>query len=175
MSHLVVSIFDEELRAEEVRLDLLEREKTHLEDFEDAVVIRRRASGDIKYYHVSHLTLEGIVTGCFFGSLPGIILLNPLFVLFGMAVGAIAGAVSGSMSHAGVSEEWIEELAGYLKPGTSALCVLVGRYPDRVLEKIAGYGGRLYRSYIVEEDEAGLFAVPDALKAEAGRPARGSV
>jgi len=53
----------------------------------------------------------------FLGSLLGVILLNPVFALVGMAAGAIAGAVSGSMSHVGVTEEFIRELAAHLKPG----------------------------------------------------------
>ena len=74
MSDLVVSVFDEEFRAQEVRIDLLKKSKKHLADLDDAVVVRRTASGQVKLHHVSHLTLEGVVGGGFLGSLLGIIL-----------------------------------------------------------------------------------------------------
>jgi uncharacterized membrane protein len=168
MSDLVVSVFDEEFRAQEVRIDLLKRGKKHLADLEDAVVIRRTATDQIKLHHVSTLTLGGIVGGGFLGSLLGVILLNPVFALVGMAAGAIAGAVSGSMSHVGVTEEFIRELAEHLKPGTSALCVLVSRHLDEILEEIAGYGGKVLQSSLLHEDEAKLLAVLDSMKTESG-------
>jgi uncharacterized membrane protein len=85
-----------------------------------------------------------------------------------MATGAIAGAVSGSMSHVGITEEFIRELADHLKPGTSALCVLVSQHPDRIVEEIAGYGGKVLRSSLLHEDEAKLLAVLDSIKPEPG-------
>lgn len=167
MSTLIISVFGEEFRAQEVRIDLLKKGKKHLADLEDAVVIRRNRRGQVKLHHVSHLTLGGMVGGGFLGSLVGIILLNPVFALFGLATGAIAGAISGSMSHAGIGEEFIRELARHLVPGSSALCVLVGDHLDLVLPEIAKYGGRVMQSSLLHEDKDKLLAVLDAIRAEA--------
>jgi uncharacterized membrane protein len=168
MSDLLVSVFGEEFRAQEVRIDLLKKGGKHLADLEDAVVIRRTAPGQIKLHHVSTLTLGGIIGGGFLGSLLGVIMLNPVFALVGMATGAIAGAVSGSMSHVGISGEFIRELAEHLKPGTSALCVLVSQNLDQILEEIAGYGGKVLQSSLLHEDEAKLLAVLDSIKSGTG-------
>ena len=168
MSNLVVSVFDKEFRAHDVRIDLLKKGKKHLADFEDAVVIQITPAGQVKLHSVSHQTLEGFIGGGFLGSLLGLLLLNPVFALFGLATGAIAGAVSGSMSHVGISEEFIRELAEHLKPGTSALCVLVSQHLDQILQEIAGYGGKVLQSSLLHEDEAKLLTVLDSIKSEAG-------
>jgi len=39
MSDLLVILFDDEFKAEEVRLDLLKRQNEHLVDLDDAVVV----------------------------------------------------------------------------------------------------------------------------------------
>ncbi len=160
MSNLIVTVFDEEFRAQEVRIDLLKEKKSrkHLDDLDDAVVVRRTASGHIKLHHVSHLTLEGVVSGGFLGSLLGVILLNPVFALFGLAAGAVVGAVSGSMSHVGISEEFIHELAAHLKPATSALCILVNQHLDEILDELSQYGGRVLKSSLLHQDEERLLA-----------------
>ena len=141
MSNLVVSVFDDEFRAQEVRIDILKRRKEHLADFEDAVVIQISETGQVKLHSVSHLTLEGFIGGGFLGSLLGLLLLNPVFALFGLATGAIAGAVSGSMSHVGISEEFIRELAEHLKPGTwrfaSWLANIWTRFSKRLQDTVA--------------------------------------
>lgn len=173
MSDLVVSVFEEEFRAQEVRIDLLKRGTKHLADLEDAVVIRRTVPGRIKLHHVSTLTLGGFIGGGFLGSLLGIILLNPVFALVGMTAGAIAGAVSGSMSHVGITEGFMRELAEHLKPGTSALCVLVSRHLEEIINEIAGYGGKVLQSSLLHEDEAKLLAMLDSAKLDAAYGATG--
>lgn len=168
MSDLVISVFNEEFRAEQVRIDLLKKEKKHLADFEDAVVIQRTATGEVKLHSISHQTLEGMIGGGFLGTLIGLILLNPVFALFGLATGAIAGAVSGSMSHVGISEEFLQELAEHLKPGTSALCVLVSEHLDKIFQELAGFGGKVLHSSLLHEDEAKLLKVLDSIKSGVG-------
>lgn len=45
MSELVVAVFEDLVKAEEVRLDLLKMDKEHLADLEDAVVLVRKKGG----------------------------------------------------------------------------------------------------------------------------------
>ena len=71
MSELIVTVFANEFRAEEVRLDLLKMQHEHLVDLEDAVVLVRNRRGKVKLHHMSHLTIEGAVSGGFLGTLFG--------------------------------------------------------------------------------------------------------
>jgi uncharacterized membrane protein len=85
-----------------------------------------------------------------------LIFLNPLF---GMAVGAAAGAVSGALTDVGINEKFMKDLAATLKPGSSVLFVLVRQLtPDKVLEELAGTGGKVLQSSLSHEDEAKLQA-----------------
>jgi len=168
MSDLVVCVFPDEVKAEEVRLDLLKRQHEHVIDLEDAVVLVRTRKGKVKLHHVTHLTLGGAVSGGFLGTLLGIMLLNPVFAVFGLATGAVVGAVSGSMSHAGVDEEFIEDLAAHLKPGTSAVCVIVLEHLDKALEELKQFNGKIFQTTLNHMDEAKLQTALEAIKDSAG-------
>ncbi len=169
MSELVVSVFEDELKAEEVRLTLLKKQSEHLVDLEDAVVLVRTRQGKVKLHHVTHFTVTGALGGGFLGTLIGVMLLNPVFALFGLATGAVVGAVSGSLSHAGVDEDFMADLAGHLKPGTSALCVIADEHLDNVLQEVWKFNGKVFRTSLLHEDVARLrAALDDVLAGNAG-------
>lgn len=165
MNELVVCVFPDEIKAEEVRLDLLKREHEHLLDLEDAVVLVRTREGKVKLHHVSHLTLGGALSGGFMGTLLGGLLLNPVLALFGLAAGSVIGAISGSMSHAGIDEDFMKDLAEHLQPGASALCVLVRENLDEVLKELEKYDGKVLQASLLHTDEERLKKELDALKA----------
>ena len=62
-------------------------------DLEDAVVAVKDAKGKVQLHQMVNLTAAGAVGGGFWGSLIGLIFLNPIL---GAALGATAGAVSGA-------------------------------------------------------------------------------
>ena len=166
MSDLLVIVFDDELKAEEVRLDLLKRQDEHLLALDDAVVLVMNKKGKVRLHHVTHLALGGAVSGGFLGALFGLILLNPVFIVLGLTAGAAMGAVSGSSTHLGIDEAFMKELAGHLRPGTSALGVLVRKALGNVLEELKKFNGRVFRTSLSQEDEAKLLAAFDAAKAD---------
>ena len=163
MSTLVVIGYDNEFKAEEVRLTLRKLQKEYLIDLEDAVVAVKDAQGKVKLHQAVNLTAAGAIGGGFWGSLIGLIFLNPLL---GAAVGAAAGAASGALSDVGINDNFMKELASHLKPGTSALFVLVRKAtPDKVLEELKGSGGKVLKTSLSHDDEAKLQAALDAAKA----------
>jgi len=162
MSTLVVIGFDDPFKAEEVRLKLRKLQKDYLIDLEDAVVAVKDESGKVKLHQAMNLTAAGAVGGGFWGALIGLIFLNPLL---GMAVGATAGAVSGTLTDLGIDDAFMKELAGHLKNGSSALFVLVRKAtPDKVLDELAGTGGKVLKSSLSHDDEAKLQAALNAAK-----------
>jgi len=152
MSDLVVVGYDDQFKAEELRLMLWKMQKQYLIDLEDAVVAEK--NDKVKLLQAQNLTANGVFTGGFWGSLIGFIFLNPLL---GLAVGATAGAVSGALSDVGISDKFMKELAESLHPGSSALFVLVrSAAGDKVLEELKGTGGKVLKTSLSHEDEARL-------------------
>lgn len=160
MSTLVVVGYEDRFKAEEVRLKLLKLQKEYLIDLEDAVVVVKDEKGKVKLHQAVNLTAAGAVSGGFWGSLIGLIFLNPLL---GMAVGAATGAASGALSDVGIDDKFMKELAESFAPGTSALFVLVRKStPDKVLEEIKGTGGKVLKTSLSHDDEGRLQAALSA-------------
>lgn len=163
MSTLVVIGYDNVFAAEEVRLKLRKLQADYLIDLEDAVVAVKDQAGKVKLHQAINLTAAGAVSGGFWGSLIGLIFLNPLL---GFAVGASAGAASGALTDIGINDDFMKDLAATLTPGSSALFVLVRKMTaDKVLEAIAGTGGKVLQTSLSHEDEDRLQAAISAGKA----------
>jgi uncharacterized membrane protein len=154
MSTLVVIDYESEVKAEEVRLALLKMQKAYLIDIADAVVVVRDDKGKVKLRQLYNLTAAGAASGGFWGALIGLIFLNPLF---GFALGAAAGAISGALRDVGINDGFMKQLGETLKPGTAALCVLIRQMtPDKVIEELKKFGGTLIQTSLCNENEAKL-------------------
>ena len=162
MSTLAVIGYDNEFKAEEVRLTLRKLQKEYLIDLEDAVVAVKDAQGNVKLHQAVNLTAAGAVGGGFWGSLIGLIFLNPLL---GAAIGAAAGATSGALTDVGINDNFMKDLAAAMTPGSSALFVLVRKAtPDKVLAELQGSGGKVLKTSLSHDDEAKLQAALSAAK-----------
>ena len=162
MSTLVVVGYDDLFKAEEVRLKLMKMQKDYLIDLGDAVVAVKDQSGKVKLHQAVNMTAAGAVSGGFWGTLIGLIFLNPLI---GLAVGATTGAVSGALTDLGIDDKFMKDLAATLKPGSSALFVLVQKAtPDKVLAELSGTGGTILKSSLSHDDEAKLQSALNAGK-----------
>ena len=68
-----------------------------------------------------------------------------------------AGAVSGALRDVGIDDGFMKSLGETLKPGTAALCVLIRQMtPDKVVEEIQKFGGKLIKTNLCNENEAKL-------------------
>jgi uncharacterized membrane protein len=90
---------------------------------EDAVIVYKTKSGDVKVKQTKDITLgKGAGRGAFWGLLIGILFGGPLGgVLGGLGIGAIYGRL---VDH-GVDDKFIQDVGGALKPSTSALLILI--------------------------------------------------
>ncbi|HEY4427122.1 MAG TPA: DUF1269 domain-containing protein [Solirubrobacteraceae bacterium] len=121
----------------------------------DAVaVIRRDADGD---YHVNtnhHAVGLGASWGMFWGLLFGILFFVPVF---GMAVGAGMGALFGKIEKGGINKEFQQQVRDMVKPGTSALFLIVEKVtPDKAVEALSKFGGTVLKSSLSREQEEQL-------------------
>lgn len=154
MSELIVIAYNDKFKAEEVRLSLLRMQQDYLVDLEDAVVAVKDENGKVKLNQIHHLVGAGAVGGSFWGLLIGLLFMNPLL---GVAVGAATGAVMGALSDVGINDQFMKELGRTLTPGSSALFVLVRKVtPDKVVEQVKQYGGKVLRTSLTKEDEEAL-------------------
>jgi uncharacterized membrane protein len=162
--------YESEIKAEEVRLALLKMQKEYLIDLDDAVVVVRDEKGRVKLRQLYNLTAAGAASGGFWGALIGLMFLNPLF---GFAIGAAAGAISGSLRDVGIDDNFMKELGKTIKPGSAALCVLVRQVSagDKVLEEIKKFGGTLIKTNLSHENETKLREALTAVQKTAGASA----
>jgi uncharacterized membrane protein len=159
MSDLFAIAYDDEYKAEEVRLTLAKLQTEHLIELEDAAVVVKDQEGKVKLKQAVNLTAAGAASGGFWGLLIGTLFLVPLF---GAAVGAATGAVGGALSDIGVDDDFMRKLGETLTPGTSALFILVRKVtPDKVLDEVSKYGGKVLRTSLSKDDETQLQEVLD--------------
>ena len=85
--------------------------------------------------------------------------------LFGFAVGAASGALSGKFSDIGLDDNMMKDVAQSLAPGSSALFLLVRRATvEKVLDGLKPYvsKGKLFKTSLSADDEAALRAAISA-------------
>ena len=156
MSNLVVVGFDNAADAFQMRAALAQMQAQYLIEMEDAVVVTRNEKGAVQLHQAVNLTAAGAVSGAFWGSLIGLLFLNPLL---GAAVGAGSGALSGKLADLGISDQFMKDLSTTLTPGTAALFVLVRKStPDKLLDGLKAFAGkgRVLQSSLTKDKEEEL-------------------
>ena len=164
MAELVVIGFDNPTDADRVLTELTRLQKEYLIDLEDAVTAIRSADGSVRIKQSVNLVslgaASGGLSGAMWGSLIGLLFLNPLAgFAIGGAVGAGSGALSGNLIDYGINDDFIKSIGQTLKPDTSALFLLIRKsQPEKVLAELSGFKGRVIRSSLSPEQEAKLQA-----------------
>jgi len=154
MSELIAVAFDDPHRAEEARLDILKLERKDLADLEEAVVLVVDFEGKVRFHHSQHFSLPVALSGGFVGTLIGLMLINPAIALVGGLTGTALGAVIGTLEEVGIGEDFMKDLAKNLKPGSSALFVVVRRgNPEKLIEKLRPYKGNILQTSLSHQDE----------------------
>jgi len=96
----------------------------------------------------------GAMGGAFWGLLFGIIFFIPII---GLAIGAAAGALAGSLAHAGIDEDFVQQVRDKVTPGTSALFVLTSdAVLDKVHDRFKGTHAELISSNLSNDQEKAL-------------------
>lgn len=156
MSKLIAVVFDNHATAFDLRADLVRMQQDHLLGLDDAVVVTRDEKGKARLHQALNLTAAGAFSGGMWGTLIGLLFLNPLL---GLAVGAGAGALSGKLSDYGVDDRFMKRVGDDLKENHAAVFVLVRDVTqDKVMERLEKYAGKgtVYTSSISRDDEEKL-------------------
>jgi uncharacterized membrane protein len=118
-----------------------------------AVIVR---DDDGKYHvHTSHNPVgRGATWGMFWGLLFGLLFFIPVF---GIAIGAGLGALMGKITKSGIDREFQDQVRGMLRPGTSALFLMVDKVtPDKAVDAMSKYGGTVLKTSLSKEGEQEL-------------------
>ncbi len=156
MSKLIAVVFEDHATAFEMRTDLVRMEQDHLLGIDDAVVVTRNADGKPKLHQAVNLTAVGALNGGWWGTLIGLLFLNPLL---GAAIGAGAGAVSGALTDLGIDDRFMKDVGEGLKDNHAAVFVLVrDMTQDKVLERLEKFSGKgtVFTTSLSREDEEKL-------------------
>ena len=121
----------------------------------DAIAVIER-DGEGKYHvHTSHHPVgAGASWGLFWGLLFGVLFFVPVV---GLAVGAGLGALLGKVTKSGIDRQFQDQVRGMLKPGTSALFLMVEKVtPDKAVEAMSKYGGTVLKTSLSKQGEQEL-------------------
>ena len=131
----------------------------------DAIAVIVRDKDGSYHVHTTHHAVSGGATwGMFWGFLFGLLFFIPIF---GMAIGAGMGALMGRITKSGVNKEFQDQVRDLVKPGTSALFLMVEKVtPDKAVEAMSKYGGTVLKTSLSKEGEQQLQAALHGGQAE---------
>ena len=155
MSELVALAFDNEDDAERMRDRLMQLQRERLINLSDAAIVKRNLDGKVKVKQATSIVGAGALGGGFWGMLIGLLFFAPWL---GLAVGAVTGALAGKFTDIGVDDKFIREVGTTIKPGNSALFLLVDDVtPDRVMDELKDFQGvKVIRTSLSKEQEQRL-------------------
>jgi uncharacterized membrane protein len=154
MSDLIAIGYADETTAEEAA-DEARRMARDLIIEPDAIAVIVR-DGEGKYHvHTSHHPVGAAASwGMFWGLLFGLLFFIPVF---GIAIGAGLGALIGKIAKSGIDRSFQDQVRGMLKPGTSALFLMVEKVtPDKAVEGLSKFGGTVLKTSLSREGESEL-------------------
>ena len=147
--HLWAVGYDDMGRAEQVRAEIIRLGwEAHYLNLLDVAVVVRHPDGSFTCNREPFQAVTNILGCTAVGFLAGLVLLAPLT---GATVGAVLGGAgtAAAVAAAGIGEDFVREVEGLMKPGTSALFVLDSEGDmEVILHTIQGLGGTVLRSNV---------------------------
>ncbi|MGO9753497.1 MAG: DUF1269 domain-containing protein [Solirubrobacteraceae bacterium] len=156
MATLVAIGYPDQSTAEEARQTVQKLEAELIIQADQVAAIARDPDG--KYHvtttHGGASAGGGAAWGGFWGLLFGLLFFVPFA---GLALGAGFGALFGHLGEKGIDKVFQEQVREYLKPGTSALFMVIEQVtPDKAIAALEQYGGTVIKTSLSDEDTAKL-------------------
>jgi uncharacterized membrane protein len=155
MSDLIIIGYPDEETGERAYEEVQRLQRDMVVDLESAALVVKRPDGKLKVEGPHEGSVwSGTAWGIVFGTLIGLIFLVPLF---GLITGGIFGALFGAMDKSGVDESFRERARDLLKPGSSALVMVLAKMtPDKAIEALSQYGGEVLQTSLSHDAEEHL-------------------
>jgi uncharacterized membrane protein len=152
MATLVAIGYPDQTTAEQARETVAQLESELIIQADQVASISRDLEG--KYHvHTNHggaSTGGGAWWGGFWGLLFGLLFFIPFA---GLALGAGMGALFGHLGKKGIDQQFQQQVRDYLKPGTSALFLVIEQAtPDKAVAALQHYGGTVIKTSLSDED-----------------------
>jgi uncharacterized membrane protein len=152
MATLVAIGYDDQTTAEEARQTVQGLESELIIQADQVAAISRDPSG--KYHvtttHGGASAGGGAAWGGFWGLLFGLLFFVPFA---GLALGAGMGALFGHLGEKGIDKQFQEQVRDHLKPGTSALFMVIEQVTaDKATAALSNYGGTVIKTSLSDED-----------------------
>jgi uncharacterized membrane protein len=143
--------------AQKMESTLLELQKQHLIEVQDAAIVTwPQGARKPKTQQLHSMSGAGALSGAFWGMLFGLIFFVPFF---GLAVGAAMGALMGKFNDYGINDNFIKQTRAKVTEGTSALFLLTtGAVLDKVVEATKGQTFEVISTNLPKEKEDELRA-----------------
>ena len=156
MATLVAIGYPDQTTAEDARRTVQGLEADLIIQADQVAAISRDRDG--KYHvtttHGGASAGGGAAWGGFWGLLFGLLFFVPFA---GLALGAGMGALFGHLGEKGIDKQFQEQVRDQLKPGTSALFMVVEQAtPDKAVAALEQYGGTVIKTSLSDEDTAKL-------------------
>jgi uncharacterized membrane protein len=152
MATLVAIGYPDQVIAEQAMRTVNELESELIIQADQVAAISRDLEG--KYHvHTEHGGTSaggGAWWGGFWGLLFGLLFFIPFA---GLAIGAGMGALFGHMGKHGIDKAFQQQVRDYLKPGTSALFMIIEQAtPDKAIAALQQYGGTVIKTSLSDAD-----------------------
>jgi uncharacterized membrane protein len=152
MATLVAIGYPDQTTAEQARQTVQQLESELIIQADQVAAISRDPDG--KYHvtttHGGASAGGGAAWGGFWGLLFGLLFFVPFA---GLALGAGFGALFGHLGEKGIDKAFQEQVRDQLKPGTSALFLVIEQVtPDKATAALEQYGGTVIKTSLSEED-----------------------
>jgi uncharacterized membrane protein len=153
MNQLIVVAFDHFDDARKALKSLRELERQGRIRFEDTAVVERDPDGTA---HVKNEVSGTTETAAAIGALIGAVV-TFVFPPVGAAIGAVAGAAIGASLDTGVSGRFVDEVKETLRPGRSALFLVVKESDaDATMAALRPFSGNIIQTTLSGESEEAL-------------------
>jgi len=154
MADLIAIGYPDEATAEEAAAEARRLARDLIIQPDAIAVIVRDGEGKYHVHTTHHPVGAGATWGMFWGLLFGLLFFIPGI---GIVLGAGLGALMGKVTKAGIDKEFQDQVRGMLKPGTSALFLMVEKVtPDKAVEAMSKYGGTVLKTSLSKQGEQEL-------------------
>jgi uncharacterized membrane protein len=169
VADLIAIGYDDEETAESAAEEVYRLAHDLVIEPEAVAVIKRDQDGKYKVITNHHPLAEGVTWGMFWGVLFGLLFFIPVL---GLAVGGVLGVLFGTVDKIGIDKTFQREVRDMLQPGTSALFLVVVKVtPDKAIERLSKYGGRVLKTSLSADAEQKLQEALGGAAAPAGATA----
>jgi uncharacterized membrane protein len=151
---LVVLAFETMDEADKVHEALVKGMKAGLLQIEDAAVVVKDEEGKV---NVKNQVARGTWISTGVGGALGLLIGGIFFPLGGLVMGLAGGALVGRMMDLGVDSSFVKDIEQEIKPGTSALFVLISNAdPAGALALLRPFSGKVLQTNLSTQAEEGL-------------------